>query len=42
LVQDGDWRRAALYVCLSVVGSLVGITLGILGARELLDFRQAL
>jgi len=42
LVQDGDWRRAALYVCLSVVGSLVGITFGILGARELLDFRQAL
>jgi hypothetical protein len=25
-----------------VVGSLVGITFGILGARELLDFRQAL
>jgi CrcB protein len=42
LIQDGDWRRAALYVGLSVVGSLVGVTIGILGARELLDFRQAL
>jgi CrcB protein len=42
LIQDGDWRRAALYVGLSVVGSILGVMLGIAGANQLLSFRQAL
>jgi CrcB protein len=41
LIQDGDWRRAALYVGLSVAGSIVGVMLGIAAARQLLVLRQA-
>ena len=40
LIEDGDWRRAALYVGLSVVGSFVAILLGMAGARQLLSLRQ--
>jgi CrcB protein len=40
LVQDGDWRRATLYVGLSVAGSILGVMLGIAGARQVLVFRQ--
>ncbi|HEY7636458.1 MAG TPA: fluoride efflux transporter CrcB [Gemmatimonadales bacterium] len=39
LIQDGDWRRAVLYVGLSVLGSIVGVILGIAGARQLLAWR---
>lgn len=42
LMQDGDWRRAGLYVGLSVVGSLLGVMLGIAGAQQVLSFRQGL
>lgn len=42
LIQDGDWRRATLYVGLSVVGSILGVMLGIAGARQVLELRQAL
>jgi CrcB protein len=42
LIQDGDWRRAMLYVGLSVVGCLLGVMLGIAGARQVLGVRQAL
>jgi fluoride exporter len=42
LIQDGDWRRAALYVGVSVAGSILGVTLGIAGASQVLSFRQAL
>jgi CrcB protein len=42
LLQDGDWSRALLYVGLSVVGSIVGIMLGMTGARHLLELRQVL
>jgi fluoride exporter len=42
LVQDGDWRRALLYVGLSVGGSILGVVLGIAGAHQVLSFRQAL
>jgi CrcB protein len=42
LIQDGDWRRAILYVGLSVVGSILAVMLGIAGARQLLGLRQAL
>lgn len=41
LVEDGDWRRAALYVGLTVAGSILGVMLGIAGARQVLGFRQA-
>lgn len=42
LIQDGDWRRAALYVGLSVGGSILSVGLGIAGAQQLLSFRQTL
>ncbi len=42
LIQDGDWRRATLYVGLSVVGSILGVALGLEGARQVLRLRQAL
>jgi CrcB protein len=41
LIQDGDWRRAALYVGVSVAGSILGVMLGIAGASQVLSFRQA-
>jgi CrcB protein len=41
LIEDGDWRRAALYVGLSVVGSIIGVMLGMAGARQVLGIRQA-
>jgi len=41
LIQDGDWRRAALYVGLSVLGSILGVMLGIAGASQVFSFRQA-
>jgi fluoride exporter len=42
LFQEGDWRRAALYVGVSVAGSILGVMLGIAGANQVLSFRQAL
>jgi CrcB protein len=42
LIQDGDWRRATLYVGLSVAGSILGVALGLEGARQVLRLRQAL
>jgi len=40
LLQDGDWRRATLYIGLSLVGSLIAVFLGIAGARHVLAVRQ--
>jgi len=37
LLQQGNWRRAALYILLSVAGSLMGIFIGMGGARRLLS-----
>lgn len=37
LLQEGEWRRAILYVALSVLGSVVATMLGIMAARELLE-----
>jgi fluoride exporter len=42
LIQDGDWRRATLYVGLSIAGSILGVMLGIAGAQQVLGFRQTL
>jgi CrcB protein len=42
LIEDGDYRRAAWYVGLSLVLSLAGAFLGIGLARELLDYRRRL
>jgi CrcB protein len=41
LMEDGDWRRAAMYVGLSLAGSILGVMLGIAAARQLLALRQA-
>ena len=41
LIQDGDWRRAALYVGLSVGGSILGVLFGMAGAHQVLSLRQA-
>jgi CrcB protein len=41
LVDAGDWRRAALYVALSVVASLVAAFAGVALARELVALRAA-
>lgn len=42
LMEDGDWRRAGLYVGLSLAGSILGVMLGIAGARQVLSIRQGL
>jgi len=39
LIEDGDYRRAAVYVVASVVLSLVATFLGIIAANELLAAR---
>jgi CrcB protein len=41
LVEDGDYRRASLYVTLSVVVSLAGVFAGFALARQLLTIRRA-
>jgi fluoride exporter len=40
LIEDADWRRAALYVVLSIIGALGATILGMAGARLLLDLRH--
>ncbi|HEU4564719.1 MAG TPA: fluoride efflux transporter CrcB [Gemmatimonadaceae bacterium] len=40
LLEDGDYRRAALYALASVVLSLVGTYLGFALARTVLDIRR--
>jgi CrcB protein len=40
LIQDADWRRATLYVVLSVLGSLGATIIGFAGARLLLELRH--
>jgi CrcB protein len=42
LLEDGDWRRAGLYVTLSVVGSLLATFVGFVAARELIALRTRL
>lgn len=40
LIEEGELGRAALYVLLSVIVSLVGVYLGITAARELIVLRE--
>jgi CrcB protein len=40
LMEEGDWRRAALYMAASVALSLLGAFLGIAAARALLDAQR--
>lgn len=42
LIEDGDYRRAGLYVGLSVVVSLAGMFLGSWSAREVMSLRRTL
>jgi CrcB protein len=40
LLEDGDWRRAALYITLSVTLTVLAAVLGIVAARELIALKQ--
>lgn len=40
LIENGDWRRAALYATLSFVLALAGTAMGIVAARELIQLRR--
>lgn len=40
LLEDGDWRRAGLYITLSVVLTIAAALLGIAAARQLIDLRR--
>lgn len=41
LVEDGDYRRAALYAALSVVLALAATFIGMMAAGELLEARRS-
>jgi CrcB protein len=40
MLEDGDWRRAGLYIALSVALTVGAALLGIAAARELIALRQ--
>jgi CrcB protein len=40
LVEEGDYRRAGLYVVASVVTALIGVWVGIVAAREFIAWRE--
>lgn len=42
LLEDGDWRRAGLYVGVSLLGSVLAVFLGFMAARELIALRTRL
>lgn len=42
LIEDGDWRRAALYAASSLVLALVATALGIFTAQELIHWRRGI
>jgi CrcB protein len=42
LIEDGDYRRAAIYIALSVVVSLIATFLGIAAAGQLLAARRTM
>ena len=41
MLEDGDWRRAGLYMILSVVGCIGAAFLGLAAAKELVALRRA-
>ena len=41
MLEDGDWRRASLYIGLSVVLSVGAALLGVAAAKEVLEWRRA-
>ena len=41
LLEDGDWKRATLYMSLSVILSVGAAVVGVAAARELLAFRRS-
>jgi CrcB protein len=41
MLEDGDWKRAALYMSLSVILSVGAAVLGIMAAKELLLLRRS-
>jgi CrcB protein len=40
MLEDGDWRRAMLYITLSVTLTVGAAVLGIVAARELMALKQ--
>jgi len=42
MLEDGDYHRAALYIALSLVVTLIGTFLGFALAREMLKLRQGM
>jgi CrcB protein len=40
MLEDGDWRRAVLYITLSVTLTVGAAVLGIVAARELVALKQ--
>jgi len=40
MLEDGDWRRAALYISLSVTLTIGAAVLGIVTARQLVALKQ--
>jgi CrcB protein len=40
MLEDGDWRRAALYISMSVALTIGAAVLGIVAARELIALKQ--
>lgn len=41
MLEDGDWKRATLYVILSVVLSVGAVVAGVAAAKELLALRRS-
>ncbi|HKV73244.1 MAG TPA: fluoride efflux transporter CrcB [Gemmatimonadales bacterium] len=40
LIEDGDWRRASLYILASVILSIAGTIAGVALARQLIQLRH--
>ena len=40
MLEDGDWRRAMLYIALSVTLTVGAAVLGVVAARELIALKQ--
>ena len=40
LIEDGDWRRASVYILASLILSILGTVAGVALARQLIHFRH--